>query len=422
MNPHPPAPVLGLVLKGYPRISESFISNEILLLEQRGIRIHIFSMRHPREAFTHASVRRIRAKVDYLPHTILAHLPQLLVHNGRLALRDPKRYRHAVKIALRRFRRTHKSATLKHLLQAGYLTDRLLPGSGVVHLHAHFAHSPTSVAMFTSFLSSRPFSFFGHAKDIYTSDPRQLAEKIGLARFVATCTRYNRDHLRKIAGNHGAAAKVHCVYHGIDTRLFDADLRLAPPDAPYEILTVARMTAKKGLPTVFQALRRLKDAGLPFRHTLIGDGDQRDMLLRLMADLGLEDHCRWLGTLVHEAVLDHFRRSHAFVLGCEVTPNSDRDGIPNVLVESMAMGVPVVATSVSALPELVVDGDHGLLVPPKNPAALAEGLSRILTDAGLRRKVIPAARRRVRSRFDNRVLIDKLADHYCDHIPELRPA
>jgi glycosyltransferase involved in cell wall biosynthesis len=415
-------PVLGLVLKGYPRISETFISNEILLLEQRGIRIHIFSMRHPREAFTHASVRRIKARVDYLPHTILGHLPELLAHNGRLALREPRRYALALKIALRRFRRTRKSATLKHLLQAGYLTDRFLPGSGVVHLHAHFAHSPTSVAMFTRFLSGRPFSFFGHAKDIYTSDPRQLAEKIRLARFVATCTRYNRDHLRMIAGNSGAAAKVHCVYHGIDTRLFDADLRLHAPQPPYEILTVARMTAKKGLPTVFRALRSLQEVGLPFRHTLIGDGDDREMLLGMVADLGLQARCRWLGTLAHGAVIDHFRRAHAFVLGCEVAANGDRDGIPNVLVESMAMGVPVVATEVSAIPELVVDGAHGLLVPSKDPVALAQGLALILTDTDLRQKVIPAARQRVRSLFDNRVLIDKLAGHYFDHIPELRPA
>jgi glycosyltransferase involved in cell wall biosynthesis len=420
MTHHRQAPVLGLVLKGYPRISETFISNEILLLERRGIRIHIFSMRHPRERFTHASVKQIQARVDYLPHTILGHLPRLLAHNGRLALRQPRRYRHALKVALRRFRRTRKSATLKHLLQAGYLTDRLLPGSGVVHLHAHFAHSPTSVAMFTSFLSGRPFSFFGHAKDIYTSDPRQLAEKIRLARFVATCTRYNRDHLKQIAANNGTA--VHCVHHGIDTRLFDADLRLDAPQAPYEILTVARLTAKKGLPTVFRALRRLKEAGLPFRHTLIGDGDDRDLLLDMIKELGLSDRCRWLGTLAHEAVIDHFRRAHAFVLGCEVAANGDRDGIPNVLVESMAMGVPVVATKISAIPELVVDGAHGLLVPSKDPAALAHGLTRILTDTALRRKVIPAARRRVRSRFDNRVLVDKLAGHYFDHIPELGPA
>jgi glycosyltransferase involved in cell wall biosynthesis len=414
------APVLGLVLKGYPRISETFISNEILLLERRGIRIHIFSMRHPRETFTHASVRQIQAKVDYLPHTILGHLPRLLAHNGRLALRQPRRYAHALKIALRRFRRTRKSATLKHLLQAGYLTDRLLPGSRVVHLHAHFAHSPTSVAMFTSFLSAKPFSFFGHAKDIYTSDPRQLAEKIGLARFVATCTRYNRDYLRKIAGENGTP--VHCVYHGIDTRLFEADLRLDAPQTPYEILTVARLTAKKGLPTVLKALHRLKAAGLPFRHTLIGDGDDREMLLQMIRDLGLSDLCRWEGTLPHEEVIQRFRHAHVFVLGCEVAQSGDRDGIPNVLVESMAMGVPVVATSVSAIPELVKDGQHGLLVPSKDPGALALGLSRMLIDLDLRRKVIPAARQRIHSHFDNQVLIEKLAGHYSDHIPELRPS
>lgn len=413
------APVLGLVLKGYPRISETFISNEILLLEKRGIRIHIFSMRHPREAFSHASIKQIKARVDYLPQTILGHLPQLLAHNGRIALREPRRYAHALRIALRRWRRTHKSATLKHLLQAGYLTDRLLAGSGVVHLHAHFAHSPTSVAMFTSFLSGRPFSFFGHAKDIYTSDPRQLAEKIRLARFVATCTRYNRDHLRQLAGDDDMATPVHCVYHGIDTRLFDADLRLEAPQPPYEILTVARMTTKKGLPTVYQALKQLKASGLPFRHTLIGDGDDREMLLQMVEDLGLSEECRWLGTLAHGEVIERFKRSHAFVLGCEVAANGDRDGIPNVLVESMAMGVPVVATTVSAIPELVVDGEHGLLVPSKDPGALAEGLTRILTDTHLRRRVIPAARQRVRSHFDNRVLIDKLAGHYHDHIPEL---
>ncbi len=180
---------LGMILKGYPRISETFISNEILLLEQRGFRIHIISMRSPREAFTHDSVRRIRARVDYLPETIIGkRLPALCWHNLMQALRFPRRYAAALSMAWRRWRRTRKSATIKHLLQAGYLCHKLLKGSGCRHLHAHFAHSPTSVAFFSHLLSGRPFSFTAHAKDIYTSDPRQLAEKAGAARFVATCT------------------------------------------------------------------------------------------------------------------------------------------------------------------------------------------------------------------------------------------
>ena len=173
-------PALGMILKGYPRISETFISNEILLLEKLGFNIHLFSMRRARENFTHESVNRIRAQVDYLPETLVAPLPKFLYHNIQLAAQKPRSYASALKTAFRRFRRTHKSATFKHLFQAGYLVHKLLPGSRVTHLHAHFAHSPTSVAMFTGKLSGLPFSFTAHAKDIYTSNPRQLREKLGL--------------------------------------------------------------------------------------------------------------------------------------------------------------------------------------------------------------------------------------------------
>ena len=186
----PNPPVLGMILKGYPRISETFISNEILLLEKLGLSIHLFSMRQPREAFCHESVKQIKASVDYLPETLLAHLPRLLYHNVMLAKKRPKLYEEAFRMALRRFIRKRRYATLKHLLQAGYLAHKLLPASRTVHLHAHFAHSPTSVAMFAGQLSGIPFSFTAHAKDIYTSDPMQLREKIAYARFVVTCTEY----------------------------------------------------------------------------------------------------------------------------------------------------------------------------------------------------------------------------------------
>ncbi len=211
-------PVLGMILKGYPRISETFISNEIRLLEKRGFAIHLFSMRRPRENFTHQSVNRIQAAVDYLPETLLRPLPRLLYHNCLLAAQRPRAYTRALKIAYQRFLRTRKSATLKHLFQAGYLVQRLMPGRGVIHLHAHFAHSPASVAMFASMLCGLPFSFTAHAKDIYTSDPRQLREKAALAKFVVTCTEYNRRHLLALCD--GEPGAIHRVYHGIDTRLF----------------------------------------------------------------------------------------------------------------------------------------------------------------------------------------------------------
>ena len=404
-------PVLGIILKGYPRISETFISNEILLLENLGFVVHLFSMRRPRENFSHESVKKIRAKVDYLPETLIKPLPRLLYHNLLLAAKKPVVYAGALRAGFRRFLRTHKSATIKHLFQAGYLAHRFLPASGVTHLHAHFAHSPTSVAMFTSQLTGLPFSFTAHAKDIYTSDPRQIREKIGLARFVVTCTEYNRKHLRELSD--GYATPIHRNYHGIDIKLFfDKNEKPKIPVQPYQILTVARLTAKKGLSTIYKALRILCDQGVSLHHTHIGGGEDREKIISLIKDLDLESLTELLGTQPHQVVLAHYKNADLFVLGCEVAPNGDRDGIPNVLAEGMAMGLPVVVTDISAIPELVQDGKTGLLVPPGQPRQLAEAMLRMLTDGELRSRVIAAGKQRVVREFDNRQLIRELAEVY----------
>lgn len=405
-----PTPVLGMILKGYPRISETFISNEILLLEEQGIKLHILSMRRPREAFSHTSVGRIKAAVDYLPETFLTSLPLLLPPNLILAAKQPRRFAAALKTAFRRFLRTRKSATFKHLFQAGYLVSRLLPGSRITHFHAHFAHSPTSVAFFASLLSGISFSFTAHAKDIYTTDPAQLREKMAHARFVVTCTEYNRRHLARISDSEGSV--IYRIYHGIDIGLFSSPHTGGLPSPPYRILTVSRMAAKKGLPTVYQALAILRDRGIRFHHTLIGDGEDRVSLKKRVRDLGLEPFSRWMGTLPHDEVIRQYRQADLFVLGCEIAANGDRDGIPNVCVESMAMGVPVVATRVSAIPELIDNEKTGLLTAPGNPEALADAMIRALTDADLRQKMIAEARDRVERDFNNRNLIGELAGLY----------
>jgi len=406
--------VLGMILKGFPRISETFISNEILLLEKLGFTIHIFSMRKPRETFAHQSVGRINARVDYLPEKILPHLFSLLQANLVLAAKIPMLYGRAVRMAFRRFLRTRKSATLKHLLQAGYLVERLLLGRGIVHLHAHFAHSPTSVAFFAGLLSGLPFSFTAHAKDIYTSHPGQLREKIALARFVVTCTGYNRDYLKRIAPD--VHTPIERIYHGINPRLFSTAgtncRRKGEKNRPYRLLTVARLTAKKGLPTVYEALCRLRDRDIAFEHVLIGDGEMRDDLLALIRRRKLTGFTRWLGTQPHHVVLEHYRRADLFLLGCRIAPNGDRDGIPNVLLEAMAMQVPVVATRVSAIPELIKDRETGLLVPPEDPDAMAQAVLAVLRDTALREQLVGPARERVLRDFDNRTLIRQLAARF----------
>ncbi len=402
------SPTLAYILKGYPRISETFISNEILLLEQLGFSLRLFPMRRGREDFCHDSVKRIKARVDYLPTELLLDLPRLIGPNIRCAVKWPKRYRQALKTAVTRYRRTHKSATFKHLFQAGYLTEKFLSRDpSICHLHGHFAHSPTSVTMFSSLLSGLKFSFTAHAKDIYTSHPDQLREKLEEAVFVATCTRHNQHYLEALSERQGA--EVSCIYHGIDLSLFRNEHVKVETEPPYRLLTVARITPKKGLPTIYRALKNLADRGIDFRHVLIGDGDDRQTVLHLLKEPGLQDRCSWLGSLPHETVLHHFSSSDLFILGSEIAADGDRDGIPNVLVESLAMGVPAVATNVSAIPEILLDGETGLTVEQKNSEALAKAIIKLLTDTELRRKVIENGKRLVAEQFDNSRLIVNLA-------------
>ena len=411
-------PTLCMVLKGYPRISETFIANEILLLESLGFHTHIMSMRHPREAFTHASVKNIKAGVDYLPSTILKHLLPLGYHNLMLALKKPKVYLKAVKKAAVRWMRTRKSATIKHLLQAGYLVHKCLPGKNIIHFQAHFAHSPTSVALFSSLLSGIPFSFFAHAKDIYTSDKRQLKEKIDMARFVVTCTKYNRNYLSQLAGK--STTPIFCVYHGINLDYFSPKLNNVECKPPYKLLTVARMTEKKGLENVYHALAILRDKKIKFMHALIGEGDDNDKILKLIKKLELEKVTELCGALTHEDVINHYADADLFVLGCQIARNGDRDGIPNVMAESMAMNLPVVATNVSGIPEFLEDRVSGMMVPQKDPKALARAMEAVLTDADLRKQMTLEARKRITKDFNNQELIKDLARIYQDMIPGLK--
>ena len=416
--PSPPA-TLAYILKGYPRISETFISNEILLLEQLGFCLRLFPMRRPRENFCHDSVKQIKASVDYLPTELMRDMPKLIGPNIFCAAAHPRKYCSALALAAKRFRRTKRIATLKHLFQAGYLVQKhLARDASVVQLHGHFAHSPTSVTMFAAHLADLPFSFTAHAKDIYTSHPEQLREKIAQAEFVTTCTLANKHYLESIL--EFSATPIHCVYHGIDLSLFNNTRLRLEPKSPYRLLTIARITEKKGLPTVYRALKLLAERQVAFHHTLIGDGDDREQILGLIEELKLTHCCSWLGTRTHSEVLEHFRDSDLFVLGCEIAKNGDRDGIPNVLVESLAMGVPAVSTNVSALPEILINEKTGLTVEPQDSHGLAQAIELLLTDMGLRKSLIATGQQYVRSHFDSVKEIARLAELFRSANPLLQ--
>lgn len=176
------------------------------------------------------------------------------------------------------------------------------------------------------------------------------------------------------------------------------------------------MTEKKGLPTLYRALALLKKQHIPFQHTLIGDGDDKDKILTLIKDLGLSKSCHCLGTRTHREVLKQFEESDLFVLACEIAKNGDRDGIPNVLVESLAMGVPSLSTTVSAVPEILINGQSGITTAPGDPEALASQIVTALTDTNLRKSIIQGGRAHTREHFDNRSLVAKLGDIFQEHL------
>ena len=256
------------------------------------------------------------------------------------------------------------------------------------------------------------------AKDISTSAEKKLKRKIEQARFVTTCTAYNEKYLKKIAGK--SATPIFRIYHGIDISLFQQSRARITPNEPYQIMTVARLTEKKGLPILYEALRILKQRGILFRHTLIGDGDDRDAILQLISSPDLNSCCRWLGTRTHEEVIAQFGKSDAFVLPCRIAGNGDRDGIPNVLVESLAMGVPALSTNISAIPEILINGKTGLTVPPSRPDLLADALLKILKDRDLRCTLIKNGRKFVESEFDNRKWVKKLGETFLRENEQLK--
>jgi glycosyltransferase involved in cell wall biosynthesis len=259
----------------------------------------------------------------------------------------------------------------------------LLRKHGVSHVHAQFAHGPTSVAHFASLLGDIPFSFTGHAKDIYLSPPDLLAVKIAAARFVATCTAHNVAYLRELAAP-ADRAKIHLVYHGVATERFcpapgSKDRGKCTETAtPIRMIAVGRLVEKKGYSYLIRACALLHQRGCRYTLAIYGSGPQRDELAELIDTFGLGDMVQMQGARRQEELIAIYREADLFVLSPHVLENGDRDGIPNVLMEAMSVGLPVVATDVSGIPELIEHDRSGLLVPPCDEVALADALERLL--------------------------------------------
>jgi len=467
------------VMNGFPRLSETFIAHEIHQLERLGQPLRLFSVKRENEPMVHPVVSAIRAPLTYLPKasslsgtTLLPWLrenaPAFWPAHARLLRRRPLVWLRTAGTALAlAWRHRARGGTtggaggasgasgtstnaaeggtraganvpdatdaapfalrkvfIKEFLQAGHIADAVLAEGDIGHLHGHFCHGVATITWFASRLTGIPFSFTAHAKDIYQAElnpGRLLERKLGAARFVATCTCANAEVLR---ARHAHPAQVHTIYHGLDTDWFSpagaaaaAQAGDAHTAAPPVLLSVGRFVEKKGFDHLVGACALLRDRGVRFVCTIVGErGEAYEPVSHLVRARGLEAHVKLVGPMAQDRLREVYRAAHAFALPCQVMADGDRDGFPNVLAEAMAMGVPVVSTRISGIPEMIDDGVHGLLVPPRDVAALADALERVLTDAALHRQLAVAARERICERFDSRRTTVALRDLFAHQL------
>jgi len=399
---------IGVVLKGYPRLSETFIAQELAALERRGLALAIYSLRHPTDGATHPVHGEIVAPVVYLPE-YLRDEPRRVWRAWRAARRLPG-YRTALAAWRADVARDRTANRVRRFGQALVLASELSPDIG--HLHAHFLHTPASVARYAAMMRGLPWSVSAHAKDIWTTPEWEKREKLASCAWATTCTRANAEHLRALVDD---PSRVDLVYHGIDAKRFPPTGKPASAvrsDArPVVILSVGRAVEKKGYDDLLPTLARLP-AALDWRFEHVGGGPQLQGLKEEARALGIAERITWFGALAQPDVLARYRAADVFVLSSRVAGDGDRDGLPNVLMEAQSQGLPCVATAVSGIPELIEDGVTGLLVPPRDRDALARALARLVGDPALRTRLGEAGRERTLRDFALERGIDRLVERF----------
>lgn len=386
----------------FPHLVEAMIYREVQELQARGYEIDTISLRRPEPAMVPAGARALAERTRYVlpvPWTRLVwrHVTALARFRGRYVavLREVLSGTHE--------RPRDRLRSLCHFAEAVVVlpeVEALQPD----HVHAHWAVGAATCAMVVARLLGLPFTFTAHAYDIWR-ERLLLPEKLQAAQCVVTCTEHNRDHL--VARYGASPARVRAVHHGLPLDGFEPPARNGSPEPL--ILSIGRLVPQKGFERLLDACAALAAAGVPFRCELVGDGPLRAALEQHAVARGLAGRVVFRGQCDHDTVRTRYAAADVFALLCEPAPDDDRDGIPNVLIEAMAMALPCVSTRFSGVPELVVDGETGLLVAPGDAAGAARALAALLRDPARRQRLGVAGRERVAARFTIEASVDRLA-------------
>lgn len=379
------------IIGTYPGLTTTFIDRELRAFRARGVDVRVISVYNPSIKLS-ADQEELRSITTYL---LPVSWGRFLRGNLRFCLTRPAAY-FGTLFTLLTSRHPNLAARLKtilHFAEGVYAAEQIRQAA-CDHIHAHFVDRAATMALVASRLLNIPYSVTAHANDIYVN-PVLLDLKLSQASFVTTCTGYNRRHLEREYGLNG---KLYCFYHGLELEEYQPG---TPAAAGTPLITsVGQLKEKKGFAYLLEACRILKDQGYAFHCQIIGEGPLRADLQRKIQDFCLEKHVTLRGAIPHENVIEALRDSALFVLPCVTASDGDRDGIPNVILEAMAMQLPVVSTEHSGIPEVVTNGVNGLLVPAGQAQPLAQAMAKLLDEADLRQQMGVRGRQMVQENFD----------------------
>ena len=393
----PDAPI-AYVLGTFPQASQTFIAREIRGLRQLGVPLLVFAIGRRDQGALEAPDRSWYGEVRFAP---AVWGWTTLTSNLHFIGRAPGVYWRTLTSLLGL---PHKPRVLAFrafalMLTGAWIAREIERAGGCRQVHAHFALAQTEVAMAVSGLLGCPFSFTAHARDIYAA-PSALEEKIRAAAMVVTCTAYNVDYLRRLCPD-VPPKHFTLVHHGVEvgaTGVGDGrSSRTAGPEPV--ILAAGRLIEKKGFDTLVAACAELDHRGVAFRCRILGTGPLEQALRAQIRSAGMTHRIELAGWMAPEAVVREMAAAAVFTMPSRISGSGDRDGIPNVVLEAMAAGLPVVATQVSGIPEAVVHEQTGLLVQADEPVALAAALERIVRNQRLAADLGASGARRVRTEF-----------------------
>ena len=387
-------PKLAVIVKGWPRLSETFIAQELVALEEAGHDLEIWSLRFPTDKKTHPLHDRLQAPVRYLPEYL--HQEPLRVAKGILRNLARTGFWSALGLWVKDLRRDMTRNRVRRFGQACVLAAEMPDDTGA--LYAHFMHTPASVTRYAALMRQMRWGVSAHAKDIWTSPDWEKREKLQAstagATFLATCTGFGAEHLQGLADT---SDRVELIYHGLDLGRFPAPPETRDIGGPVRFLSVGRLVEKKGFDNLIEALALLPDT-LDWHWDHIGGGGLGDVFQARAAELNISERITWHGACDQPEVIEAMRRSDVFVLPSRIASDGDRDGLPNVLMEAASQKLCILSTPVSAIPEFIETGTHGLLSDDA-PTALAAAMSDIARDTEMRKSLADAAYERLTGHF-----------------------